>query len=218
MSRTERSIEAAGDWRVLLPPGWITLPTEKDAAAKAISRLIDSALQGKPRDELIDVRIQLDRALREQARKAEKAGAKYLHALIHPVRGVPVSASLITSQVASRDPDELAAVLSTMLGEATGVVENGYTDVGDLGALRRVRRAMTPIDPADPSTEHMATFVDYIVALDDSRVLVMAFSTGTEPIHEELIALFDAIAATLHRPEGRRGRSGVTPVPIADSP
>lgn len=199
MSGDERAIEAAGDWRVLLPPGWISLPTEQDAAAKAISRLIDSALKGKPRDELIDMRIQLDRALREQARRAAKAGAAHLHALIRPVHGLPVSASLLTSQVRSRDPDELAAVLSTMLGEATGVVESGYTDLGDLGALRRVRRALTAIDPSDPSTEHMATFVDYIVAIDDTRVLVMAFSTGTEPIHEELIVLFDAIAATLHR-------------------
>lgn len=198
MSGRERAIEAAGDWRVLLPPGWVSLPTEKDAAAKAISRLIDSALEGKPRDELIDVRIQLDRALREQARRAGEAGASQLHALIRPVRGVPVSASLITSQVSSRDPEEIATALSTMLGEAAGVVESGYTDLGDLGALRRVRRSPTPIDPSDPSTEHMATFVDYIVAIDDARVLVMAFCTGTEPIHEELIMLFDAIAATLH--------------------
>lgn len=201
MSRGDRAIEAIDDWRILLPPGWITLPTKPGEAAKAISRLLDSALAGKPRDELVKVRIELDRILREQVQKAARSGAKYVHSLVRPIQGMPVSATLITSHVSTRDPDQIAAALNMMLGEATGVVENGYADLSDRGALRRVRRWNEPLQRGDARSEQMVTSVDYVVPLDDTTVLVMAFSTSTEPVHEELIVLFDAIATTLHRVE-----------------
>lgn len=198
MSPGERAVGAADGWRILLPPGWVTLPTEPQQAARAISRLLDRALRGKPRDELVDVRIQLDRALREQVARAASAGARHVHALVDPVRGMPVSASLVSRQVHTQDPDQLAPVLHAMFGEATGIVENGYADLADRGALRRVRRWEAPpeISGAGPQT---ATSVDYVVPLADDSVLVMAFSTLTEPVHHELVVLFDAIATTLHR-------------------
>jgi hypothetical protein len=205
VSSAECAVTAADGWRILLPPGWVTLPTAPEAAAQAISRLLDRALRGKPRDELVDVRIQLDRALREQVGRAAKAGARHVHALVEPVRGVPVSASLAARQVATRDADQLAPALHAVFGEATGIVENGFVDLGGRGALRRVRRWDAPAEIAG-GTPQTTTSVDYVVALDDDTVLVMAFNTLTEPVYRELIALFDAIATTLHPvPEGPRG-------------
>jgi hypothetical protein len=193
----ERAVAAAEGWRVLLPPGWVTLPTEPDAAARAIARHLDRALRGKPRDELVDVRIELDRALRAQVRRAAKAGARHVHALAEPVRGLPVSASLVTRQVATQHPDQLAPVLNAMFGQADGIVENGYADLADRGALRRVRR-WDASQEAPGSGSRTATSVDFVVPMDDGSVLVMAFSTMTEPVHRELVVLFDAIATTLH--------------------
>lgn len=210
MTGDQRTAQLDGDWRVLLPPGWLSLPTDEAAAAKAISRLLDAAFKGQPRDELVQMRIEIDRSMRRQVRNAARAGAKYVHALVRPIEGMPVSATLITSQAAADDPNEIAATLSTILGEGQGVVENGYVDLSDeRGALRRMRRWKEPLETGDESTEQMLTAVDYVVPLDDGTVLIMAFSTSTEPVHEELVVVFDAIATTLHRSTPAKTESSV---------
>jgi hypothetical protein len=197
---TERAVEAACGWRVLLPPGWVTLPTEPEAARATIGRLLDRALAGKPRDELIHMRVELDRSLRRQAEEAARAGARFVHALCEPIRGLPVSASMIAVPVATGDPDELAGVLTAVLGGDPSVVDNDLVELGDdLPALRRVRRERVTLGEGAAATEHTATHVDFVVPVAGDAVLIMAFSTTTEPIHQELIALFDAIATTLHR-------------------
>ncbi|MGI9155899.1 MAG: hypothetical protein ACR2FG_04590 [Marmoricola sp.] len=194
----ERAVDTVSGWRVLLPPGWSTFPTEPEAARKAISSFLDRVFEGKPRDELAPARIELDRALRQQAREAAKAGARYLHALTRPIRGLPVSATMLAVPVQSGNPDELASALSHVLGAASGVVENGHVDAGDLPALRRVRREPIALGGAPDDPEQMATHVDYVVLLPDQSLLVLAFSTMTEPVHRELVVLFDAIAGSLH--------------------
>lgn len=203
MSNDEKIIRATEGWRVLLPAGWVTIPTEDEAARKVISRLIDIALEGKPRDEMINHRIELDRTMRSQVRKAAEAGADFVHALMKPINDLPVSASLVTRFVPAANADDMASALNMMLGEAEGVVENGYADItNDLGGLRRLRRWQPELDFGDgqkSSEKQMMTCVDYVVPLDSTGVLVLAFSTSTEPVYEELIVLFDAIASTLHR-------------------
>lgn len=192
------SVDTAG-WRVLLPPGWTTLPTEQDAGRAAVTALLDRMVEGKPRDEFVPLRIELDRALRSQLARARRQGATHLHALTEPVRGLPVSASLVTTTVRTGDPEEIAAAVSAVLGAAEGVVDHGNVDLGPMGALRRVRRVRRAVEPA-PDTEQQLTHVDYVVPVDEGSVLVMTFTTSTEPIWQDLVVLFDAIATTLHRP------------------
>lgn len=196
-----RSVTTSSGWRVLLPPGWDTLPTEPEAARKAIAVLLDRTFKGKARDELVNFRIDLDRGLREQVRQAAKAGANYVHVLTRPMRGLPVSASLIAVPFETRDPNELASALSYALGDASGVVENGNVDLGNLGALRRLRRDRTTIGDASGEREVMTTSVDFVVLLPDESLVILTFATTTEPVHEELVMLFDAIAGTLHLPD-----------------
>ncbi len=202
-----RRIEQAEDWRLLLPPTWVTIPTEPEAGRVAVSRLIDRMLEGKPRDELIDLRIELDRMLRAQLADAARAGATHVHALSRPIAGVPVSASLTVSPVrTSGHPDELASALNMVLGQAEGVIESGYADAGKHPALRRVRR--TPVPPELTRGKDLkATCVDYIVPTSDRSLLLLSFSTTTWQIEEELVALFDAIAATLHQGKPAPGAS-----------
>lgn len=193
------------EWRLLLPPTWITIPTEPEAGRIAVARLIDQMLEGKPRDELIDVRVEIDRMLRRQLADAAKTGATHVHALSRPLAGAPVSASLTVSTVRTPGhPDELASALNLVLGDGEGVVEHGYADAGEHAALRRVRHVPVPPDLVR-GRELMATCVDYVVPTSESSVLLLAFSTTTWQIEDELVALFDAIASTLHR--GRPGRS-----------
>lgn len=191
-------------WRVLLPPQWITLPTDRDAGNAAIKKVIDRSFQGRPRDELVPVRVKLDQTLRRQLGDARRAGARYLHSLFEPIRGVPVSGSLICVPIATSDSDALASTLHHVLGDAVGVEENGYAQAGERPALRRLRRYPTRLsdDPEEP--ELTATNVEYVVQLPDGNLLLMVFSTVTDEIHGELVVLFDAIANTLHLPAPTR--------------
>lgn len=92
-----------------------------------------------------------------------------------------------------------AGRVHAMFGAAAGIVEIGYADLADRGALRRVRRWRAPQEVTGAAAPQTVTSVDYVVPLHDRSVLVMAFSTLTEPVHRELVALLDAIATTLHR-------------------
>jgi len=192
-----RHSPATQGWSVLLPPGWTSLPTAPDAAPAAIRRLLDRTFEGRARDELVQVRVELDRLLREQCAKAAELGATHLHTLTEPVGGVPVSASLVGVPVTVTTDDEMLDALTVVLGGAAGVVDAGETRLGDHFALRRVRRTPAELGGPRDAPTPMATHVDYVVALPDESALILSFTTTTEPVHEELIVLFEAIASTL---------------------
>jgi hypothetical protein len=192
-----RQTRTGAGWSLLLPPEWTTLPTEPEAARAAIRRLIDRAFEGKPRDELVKARIEIDTLLREQVAQARKAGASHVHALTEPIRGMPVSATLIGVPVDVRGDDDLLDALTEVLGSAEGVVESGEDTIGGMFALRRVRRRRGRLDEAGEGPEVTSTHVDYVVPISADRLLVLAFTTSTEQLHEELVVLFDAIASTL---------------------
>lgn len=199
MSTTsETRVHTEDGWRIMLPPGWVTLPTEREQGHAAVKRLLDRSLAGKPRDELIDTRVQLDRLLRRQLGDARRAGAQHLHSSYEPVRDRHVSASLLTVPIRTHDSDQIASELNHVLGEAQGVVENGYTDAGGHPALRRVRRRPMKLSDHPDEPEVTGTSVDYVVQLPDKSLLVMVFTTVTDELHRELVVLFDAIADTLH--------------------
>lgn len=192
-------VDAVSGWRVLLPPGWVTLPTEPEAARRAIAGLLDSMLAGKSRDELVSVRVELDRTLRAQTADAAKVGASYIHALARPIRGLPVSASLVSVAVPTSDIDGVASAIAAVLGGGEGVVEHGHVDLSSgLPAIRRVRQDRTSLDGLADSPQLVGTWVDYVIPIDDETLLVMVLGTTSEQVHRELIFLFDAIVDSLH--------------------
>lgn len=191
-------LRTTGDgWTVMLPRTWVTIPTEPDAARPVINRLLDRTFDGQPRDELVHHRIRLDRGLRRQCASARDMGAEHVHALAEPVRGLPVSATLVGVPLDLTPDADLLDALTEVLGSAEGVVESEESEAAGHYALRRVRRAPTRLDDDPTSPEVVATHVEYVVALPDDSLLVLAFSTTTEPVHQQLILLFDAIAQTL---------------------
>jgi hypothetical protein len=191
-----RTVRGPG-WTVLLPSSWTTLPTDPAAARPAIKRLLDRSFEGKPRDELAQHRIKLDQMLRRQCAAAGEMGARHVHALSEPVRGLPVTATLIGVPLDLPPEHDLLDALTEVLGAAEGVVESEETEVSGMFALRRVRRRPTRLDDDPTSPEVMSTHVEYVVALPDETLLVLAFTTTTEPVHRELVVLFDAITTTL---------------------
>lgn len=194
-----RAVDDLDGWKVLLPPSWITIPTETEAGRLAVARLADRMLEGMPRDEMIGFRVEFDQMMRRQLAQARKAGASHLHALAEPLAGVPVSASLTVAPVkVAGHPDELAPALEAALGTAEGVLETGSARAGRHPALRRVRRAPVPEEIAgDQARESVC--VDYVVPTSERSVLLMTFTTLTLEVAEEVVVLFDAIASTLHQ-------------------
>ena len=198
MITRERTVPLVPGWRIVLPQGWVSLPTDPAEAPRAISGLLDKALEGKPRDQMIDLRVEIDRKLREQCRQAHEAGAGHLHSLFEPVAGALVSASLVGREFVVEDTDTLASTLQMGFSRAEGIVEMGFVDVGEHGALRRLREETTD-QLLDGQPRPVATLsLDLVIRLDQTRFAVMSFGTTTAPLRDELVVLFDAIASTLH--------------------
>lgn len=199
MTETIRELTPHTDWTVLLPPGWATFPTDPEKARAAVRRTTDRMLRGRARDELVQARIDTERSLTELVEKARRTGAAAVHLLVEPVRGVPVSASLVVSELSVSTEDELARQVARVLGRGSGVVENDRIEVAGLPALRRRRRERMPADERFPDAEVWETSLDLVVETGDDELLVLTFATMTDEIADELVLLFDAIAESLHR-------------------
>ncbi|RBY96218.1 hypothetical protein DQ237_10150 [Blastococcus sp. TF02-8] len=189
----------AGAWRwtLLLPRGWVSLPTDAKAGAAAVRRLIDRRTAHLPRDEVAPARRRLTVELRGMLGEARDAGVEAVHAHLDLMRGLPVTAtcSVLLHKGAAADPRTLAQ-LAGALGSADTVTELDVDSLAGLAAIRRRRRGVVTVDGAEASVP--STGLDWIVPLPDGEgVLAMSFSTVTEPVVEELVVLFDAIAGTL---------------------
>ena len=186
------------DYVLLLPPGWVGLPTGAAEARRAVAALLDRRLRKLPRDEVATGRRIMERQLRAQLGEARVAGASEVYAQVDLIRGMPVSAGLTVSRQQVRAQDKaLLSGLGAVLGTAEGVVESGPValDIG-LVALRRVRRFQHVAAEGTPPQEQ--TTVEWVVPLPDcDDLLVLAFATSTPQVAEALVMLFDAVAQSL---------------------
>ncbi|KAA1421751.1 hypothetical protein F0U44_05630 [Nocardioides humilatus] len=194
------SVVAMGDspWRILMPQGWASIPTG-DGAAKVVERIVLRAVGHPHRDELIKIRIELDRQLRGLVTEARHQGAAYVHTIVDPMHGMPVSGSLVVVEVIGPTDDAILEQVRVVLGQGEGQIEVSTEEVAGYAALRRVRRVLKPV-PFDSLSEPVVNIhVDYVVDVGPGNVLMLAFSTMSEDLATEMIALFDAMAGTLTR-------------------
>lgn len=113
------------------------------------------------------------------------------------MRGLPVSAALTVARLALPSADA-ASALHPLLAGGEHVVESGRAQLAGLPAMRRRRRWIGPVLDGEGAPQVPQTAVDYVVALpDDDDLLVLSFSTLSEPVVEQLVAVFDAVAGTL---------------------
>lgn len=194
---TRNGRAGAWSWTLLLPPGWVSLPTEAKADAAAVRRLIDRRTAHLPRDEVAAARRRLTVELRGMLGQARDAGVEAVHAQLELMRGLPVTATCTVTLLdgAASDPRTLAQ-LAAGLGSAGTVTEHDVHALAGLPAIRRRRRGRVTADGSEGSVP--STGLDWIVPLPDGEgVLALSFTTVTEPVAEELVVLFDAIAGTL---------------------
>ena len=75
MSTGQRTITAPDSYRLILPSGWFTLSTDPARRDADVKRMLDRQFTGRARDELISLRVELDRRLRRDLSRAAEAGA-----------------------------------------------------------------------------------------------------------------------------------------------
>ena len=185
------------DWTLLLPPGWVHLPTGVAEGRRAVTALLDRRLRHLPRDEIARGRRVLERELRAALSDARQAGAGDVWTQVDLVAGMPVTAGLLVARLqVAADDETLLDGLTRVLGAAGDVVESGPVLAGGLPALRRRRRFSRAL--AEGTSELPQTGVDWPVPLPGSDdVPVLSFATSTWQVADELVQVFDAVAGTL---------------------
>jgi hypothetical protein len=198
------------DYTLLLPPGWARLPTGP-AAAAAVTRLVNQRFQSLPADKRDLIRRKLRREILTLLGRAHEAGGIEVHLLVDPVRGRAVSAACLATYVVSSSPGRqvsAADLLPEIEGDGATVT---LVTVGGGAAVRRhyVTEASPGLADLDPATATndvasgyaalpRTTHVDYIVPVPGSDGhLLLSFSTATGEVADELVLLFDAMAATI---------------------
>lgn len=197
----------------MIPAGWATLSTDPNVRNDQIKRLLDRQFEGTARDELIRVRVEADRRLKQDLARAAENGVTQMHALVDPIVKLPISATLLVAQLyVGSDPD-LAGSLTKLLGTAEGVLEVDNLTLGGVPATRRRRRALEPSGDEPEAPEIWHTHVDYMIQISMDDLLVLSFVTSTDALSDQLTFVFDSIAATLHQ-----GDSGLEWEPIYYDP
>lgn len=194
-----RTVRAPDGWRLVIPAGWATLSTDAGHRNAHIKRLLDRQFEGAARDELIKVRVDVDRKLKRDLARAAENGVTQVHALVEPIGGLPVSATLLVAQLYIGSDREVTAGLKRLLGDAVGVLDVEELTIGGVPAMRRRRRALEPAGDEPDAPEIWHTHLDYMVQISLDDLLVLSFVTSTDPLADELTFVFDSIAETLHQ-------------------
>lgn len=194
-----RTVQAPAGWKLVIPAGWATLSTDPNVRNDQIKRLLDRQFEGTARDELIHVRVEADRRLKQDLARAAENGVTQMHALIDPIVKLPISATLLVAQLYVGSDREVVDGLAKLLGQAEGVLEVENLTLGGVPATRRRRRALEPSGEEPGSPEIWHTHVDYMIQISMDDLLVLSFVTSTDALSDQLTFVFDSIAATLHQ-------------------
>lgn len=165
------------DWRLLLPPGWVGLRA-RDLADEA------------PRSPALALLADHLRAAAESI--ADTTSVHVLRDGLPGVEGVEVTAALLVSQPPGPAPEGAEA----LLGPAVGVLESGPVAIAGLTGVRRRRRVLIVEGEAAGC---WATHLEILLLDSEQRPLLLLFTTVSDDVAGELVALFDAIAGSLHR-------------------
>lgn len=175
---------------LLMPPGWVRMPLNRAGARRQVRTMVAERAKGQPSDTVSPVRIALEREVLTVVERAVSGGAVDLYLLADNVRGLPVAASLAVSHV-----ERLGTPEVDLAAFADGQGAGAESEVVDLpcGRAVRTRRSGLAAPPPGPSI-----LVEYVLPVpDDGGHLVLAFASPNVALAEAMVALFDALAATL---------------------
>lgn len=201
--RTSRTREVRDGWAyaLLVPSLWTRLPVDPVGSRAVVRRLLDERFASLPRDAVARLRHEAERELRRTVEQAVDAGAVELWLHTGLVRGLTLAASLTVTVVPGAGAPGLAGLVGAADG---GVVSTELVPVPEGQAVRRLKHTAAGTDPGATGgvlrdALPPATVVEWVHPVPDSAdLLLLTFATThAEPVREALVALFDAVGASL---------------------
>ena len=186
------ALASGSGFGLLTPADWYRIPlhpaTRRESSIKA---MVDRQFTG------IDNQPILRRKTEDELQGAAEAGAEQGGAALYlsylDAAGVPLSASLLVSLLPQTHERATAAL--TTHGEATVV------DLPAAGRATRRRRTERSKESRKLGSTFPDTIVEYFVPVPGrAELLLLTFSTPLEPLADEMVELFDAVAGTLRWP------------------
>lgn len=176
------------DLRLLLPPGWVSLPVaDEDSCRRVVGELVADAAGDDGQGARL--RRELRLMLTDSVRGARDGGAALL-AISGPAGGL-ISGSLLLTFLprgVTFQGDE------PWLADEGGRVDVGQVDIGRV--VRRIGRREVALDPADPELRLPNLVVDYWVTGPSGRLAHLAMSSPLIEHEEPMVELFDAVVET----------------------
>ena len=191
------------DFELILPTGWVHIPTTPDLArvrARTIEAIVRTALPDTlPRDKAGPWRRRLRRELTDATDEASRQGARAVVLPIQEFRGVRLPGTMVLTVLEDDDtPDDPKLVLDAILADAGA--DGIALEIGGCPAAR-VRQIA---DSDAVKRKAPSVRVDYYVAAPDAPGVwaLLTFTVLTdgdveaEPV-QAIVLLFDAIVGTL---------------------
>lgn len=200
MKTAEEFTSPPQDYNVVVPDGWFQLALDPDDRDRGIVALAERQFRGV--DNAPHLKEQFMRDLQRKAKDAYKVGGTELYISTLTLGAVPLASSLLISVPAPdewpkcSDADELAEHLA---GQEIEDSEVSVVALEVAGRAVRQRRKEAP-DPASQmgNTLPTTTLTYYVPIPLTSHWLLLNFSTPMEPLADQMMALFDTVAGTLH--------------------
>jgi hypothetical protein len=185
-------------WSLLLPPGWWHIPLD-ERRGQSVTALLDRQLASLPRDRVATLRREVEGELTQLVERAIANGAVEIYLNVDLIRGLPVAASCLvtvvpTGAATALPAAELAALMRERPGDEVGVLEVA----GAPAARVRRREPVTDADGLSSGELAITRLQVYVPVPHTTEMLLLSFSTPMDPIADAMVALFDAIAGSLH--------------------
>ena len=196
--------DLASSFVMVLPPGWVRLPSrEQDhlALRAKIEEIVAEVLPASlPRDSAEPWRGELRKRLSGVVLDAEEAGASAVYLPISQVDGVVIPASFVESEVDDGGEVDPVEVLAAILGETLTL--DGWRTI-DGSPAARTDHVSTRVQHKGDWPEVTTRQVVYTIAVPHQRGrwVVLSFSavSGDNPsvaLSDALVYLFDALMTT----------------------
>ncbi|KOV59955.1 hypothetical protein ADL00_25445 [Streptomyces sp. AS58] len=189
--------ETPQDYNLVIPDGWFKVSLDPEDRDRSISALAEQQFLGV--DHAPHLKERVARQLQKTAKDAYRTGGMELYLSTLRVGSLPLSSALLISL-----PMPGAMPRSSTVHDVADLLQQRGADVTVTqlpfaGTAVRELKTESGIPSIQLGNELSTTKATYYVQVPASdEWLVMTFSTPLDPLAEQMVGLFDAVARTLH--------------------
>ncbi|CAL9494951.1 hypothetical protein [Streptomyces sp. enrichment culture] len=187
------------DYNVVVPDGWFQLALEPEDRDRAIVALAELTFRGQ--DNAPHLKKQFMQDLQRKTKDAYRVGGTELYLSTMTIGPVPLASSLLISVPGPGEWPETSdvAALAEHLADRRGDEEISVVELSVAGSAVRHRRREAPDASRQLGNTLPTTTLTYYVPIPaTTRWLLLNFSTPVDQLADQMVALFDTVAGTLH--------------------